>query len=212
MMNKTSRILVAAASLLLLALYVLPLWRIELLAPQYPEGIGMRIRVNTVEGIKPQDLDNINGLNHYIGMKEIHAETIPELRYMPWLVAGLVIFGLVTAAVARRKLLVAWLGSFLVLGLAGLADFYRWAYDYGHDLDPDAIIKVPGMTYTPPIIGTKQLLNFTATSLPDSGAWVAGLAFALGAAALWTSRRAATRAGALHAVPAPAPRRAAVGI
>jgi len=212
MLTRTSRLLVAAASLLLLALYVLPLWRIELLAPQYPEGIGMRIRLATVEGIKPQDLDNINGLNHYIGMKEIHAEAIPELGFMPWIVGGLVLFGLITAAVARRKLLFAWLGAFLALGVAGLADFYRWAYDYGHDLDPEAIIQVPGMSYTPPIIGTKQLLNFTATSFPDSGAWIAVLAFALGAAALWTSRRAATRVGALHDVPARATVRAAVGI
>ena len=188
MLNRTSRILVAIASLLLLALYALPLWRIALLAPQYPEGIGMRIRIDDVEGIKPQDLANINSLNHYIGMKEIHAASIPELRWMPWIVGALVVAGLLVAAIGRRRALVAWLGSFLVLGLAGLADVYRWAWDYGHDLDPDAIIKVPGMTYTPPILGTKQLLNFTATSLPDTGALLAGLAFALAAAALWQSR------------------------
>lgn len=212
MLKRTSRILVAAASLLLLALYALPLWRIELLAPQYPEGIGMRIRLNTVEGIKPQDLDNINGLNHYIGMKEIHAEAIPELRFMPWIVAGLVAFGLLTAIIARRRLLLAWLGTFLALGIAGLADFYRWAYDYGHDLDPDAIIKVPGMTYTPPILGTKVLLNFTATSLPDSGAWVAALAFALAATALWLSRGDATRVGAMRFASRHTPARPLVGI
>lgn len=204
MMNRLSRGLTALAALLLLTVYALPLWRIALRAPQYPEGIGMRIRVSTVEGIKPQDLDNLNALNHYIGMKPIHADAIPELRVMPWLVAGLAVFGLAAAVVGRRKLLAAWLAAFLALGVAGLADFYRWAWDYGHDLDPEAIIRVPGMSYTPPILGTKVLLNFTATSLPDAGAIACGVAFALGAAALWMSRR---RSPATLAT-APAPRAA----
>jgi copper chaperone NosL len=62
---------------------------------------------------------------------------------------------------------------------AGLADFYKWAYDYGHNLDPKAIIKVPGMTYQPPLIGSKQLLNFHATSWPAAGGWIAILAVTL---------------------------------
>ena len=40
----------------------------------------MLIRINTVTGIKPNDLANINGLNHYIGMKAIEPDAIPELR------------------------------------------------------------------------------------------------------------------------------------
>ena len=189
MMDRISRAMTATAALLLLALFAFPLWRIDLLAPQYPEGIGMLIRIDDVVGLKEQDLHNINSLNHYIGMKEIHAESIPELRYMPWLVGALVVTGLLVAAWGRRRALVAWLGGFLVLGLAGLADFWRWSYDYGHDLDPDAIIKVPGMTYQPPLLGSKQLLNFTATSWPTWGGIAAGVAFALGALALWHAYR-----------------------
>ena len=56
--------------------------------------------------------------------------------------------------------------------VAGLADFYKWSYDYGHNLSPEAILKIPGMTYQPPLIGSKQLLNFHATSWPASGGWV----------------------------------------
>ena len=67
-MTRMSRVLTGVAALLLLVLFVTPLWRIDLLAPQYPEGLGMLIRVNTVTGVKPNDLENINGLNHYIGM------------------------------------------------------------------------------------------------------------------------------------------------
>jgi hypothetical protein len=187
---RLSRLLVAIASLLLLGLFTFPLWRIDLIAPQYPEGLGMLIRINTVTGIKPNDLESINGLNHYIGMKAIVPDTIPELRYMPWIVGGLIVLGLATAAIGRRGVLTAWLGAFVALAAAGLADFWRWEQAYGRDLDLEhAIIKVPGMTYEPPLIGTKQLLNFTATSWPDLGALLAFAAFALGAAGLFIAIR-----------------------
>jgi copper chaperone NosL len=175
---------------MLLGVYVFPLWRIDLIAPQYPEGLGMLIRVNAVSGIKPNDLDNINGLNHYIGMKAINAEAIPELRFMPWIVATLVVTGLATAALGKRRLLYTWVGLFGAVAIAGLIDFWRWEYDYGHNLDmTHAIIKVPGMTYQPPLIGSRQLLNFTATSWPSFGGVLAGLALLLGIAAIVTRSR-----------------------
>ncbi|MGZ8470316.1 MAG: hypothetical protein ACXWZ7_12980, partial [Gemmatirosa sp.] len=96
-----SRLLTALAAVLLLGTFVFPLWRIELEAPQYPEGIGMLIRINTVDGIKPNDLQNINGLNHYIGMKAIEPDAIPELRFMPWIVAALSATGLAAALIGR---------------------------------------------------------------------------------------------------------------
>ena len=189
-MTKLSRLLFAGAAVLLLGAFAFPLWRIDLLAPQYPEGLGMLIRVNTVTGIQPNDLANINGLNHYIGMKPIEPDAIPELRVMPWLLAGLAALGALGAAFGSRKLLYTWLVSFVALGVVGLVDFWRWTYDYGHNLDYEhAIIKVPGMTYQPPIIGTKQLLNFTAASWPALGTAFLGAAFALGVAALVMSRR-----------------------
>jgi len=182
---KISRLLLGIASLLLVGVFAFPLWRIDLIAPQYPEGLGMLIRINTVTGIKPNDLESINGLNHYIGMKAIVPDTIPELGYMPWIVAGLLVLGLAAAALGRRGLLTTWLGAFAALAVAGLADFWRWEQAYGRDLDIEhAIIKVPGMTYEPPLIGTRQLLNFTATSWPGVGALFAFAAFALGAVAL----------------------------
>ena len=65
-----------------------------------------------------------------------------------------------------------FLGALLLTGIIGLYDFYQWGYDYGHNLDPTAPIKVPGMSYQPPLIGTKKLLNFTAYSGPDTGGWI----------------------------------------
>src|SRR5688500_13850993 len=166
-MSKLSRMLTAVAALLLLGLFVWPAWRISLEAPQYPEGLGMYIRINTIEGETEFDLTKINSLNHYIGMKPIVPEAIPELKYMPWIVVALVVSGLGVAALGRRKALYAWLVAFALLGAAGLGDFYRWSYDYGHNLDAEtAIIVVPGMSYQPPLIGEKQLLNFRAASWP----------------------------------------------
>lgn len=184
-MSRLARILTVLASITLGGLFMVPLWRIQLIAPQYPEGLGMRIGISDVRGVTPNDLNNINGLNHYIGMQRITPSAIPELRFMPWIVAGLILLGLGVAAWGKRKLLIAWLGCFLALGVAGLIDFWRWEYAYGHDIDfAHAIIKIPGMTYQPPFMGVKQLLNFTAVSWPDIGAWLALAAFALGALAV----------------------------
>lgn len=191
---RTSRILVAAAAVLLLSVFVFPLWSIYLTAPQYPEGIGMYVRVNTIVGLTEFDLTKINNINHYIGMRAIEPDAIPELRYMPWLFGALSAAGLVVAALGRRRGLYAWLASFALLSIAGLADFYRWAYDYGHNLDVEtAIITIPGMSYQPPLFGTKQLLNFTATSWPALGGWLAAVALGLGVVAAVIAVRAGRR-------------------
>lgn len=172
-MTRANRILVLVASLALALVYLLPIWVIDLEAPQYPEGLGMVIRIDDIVGQKPNDLNNINNLNHYIGMKRIEPDSIPELVIMPWLVGLLMAGGLLTAAVGHRRLLYGWVGTYLLVSVVGLADFYKWEYDYGHNLDEEnAIIKVPGMNYQPPLIGSKQLLNFRAHSWPGAGGWI----------------------------------------
>ena len=189
-MSRIPRMLLLLASGLLLVAVQLPLWRVSLVAPQYPEGLGMVIDAHTVRGAKENDLGNINALNHYIGMKAIDPTAIPELRVMPWVIVGLAVFAACGALVGRRTVAIAWLASFAALGAVGLWDFWKWEYTYGHDLDMvHAIIKVPGMTYQPPLIGSKQLLNFTATSWPASGTYVLALAFLLGVSALVVTRR-----------------------
>lgn len=197
-MKRASRYLIAAASAALGLLYVTPLWRIQLFAPQYPEGLGLRIWVDRIVGAAPQDLNSINNLNHYIGMKRIEPSSIPELHYMPWILAGLIALGLVAALVGRRGLAWTWIVLLGAGAAAGLADFWKWGYDYGHHLSPEAIIKIPGMSYQPPVIGDKQLLNFSASSWPDVGAWVAFAAVALTVVVLLRERR---RAAARPATP-----------
>ena len=170
-MKTTTRVTLAAAALVLGLAYAAPLWHIGLNAPQYPEGIGMYVWIDTITGQKPNDLNSINGLNHYIGMKAIVPESIPELQLMPGIVAVLIVAGLIVAKTGRRKWLYAWTAFFGIVALTGLADFWYWGYDYGHDLDPTAAIKIPGFSYQPPVLGSKQLLNFTAHSWPALGGW-----------------------------------------
>jgi hypothetical protein len=125
-MSPRSRILFAAASLILGLAFVLPIWAVYLEAPQYPEGRGMLIRIDDITGIKPNDLDNINNLNHYIGMKRIEPASIPELRCMPRIVAALLATGAAPALVARCWMARAWVGAFVIVGLAGRVACSGW--------------------------------------------------------------------------------------
>ena len=163
-----SRIGIALSGLLLIAAYFTPLWRILMWAPQYPEWLGMQIWIDNITG----DVNTINALNHYIGMKHIRVEMFPEFKYMSFIVGFIILFGIMTAILNRRVILFVYLGLLFLAGIGALVDFYIWGYDYGHNLDPTAAISVPGMSYQPPLIGTKQLLNFTAFSGPDIGGWI----------------------------------------
>lgn len=168
--SRLYRSLFALAAVMLGAAVLFPLWRVSLTAPQYPEGLGMYIWAHTVAGVGANDLQNINGLNHYIGMKTIVPESIPELAVMRPGILVMSVAGVLVALLGRRGWMRAWTGALVLAAMVGLVDFYKWEYDYGHNLDLEhAPIKVPGMSYQPPLIGSKQLLNFTATSLPATG-------------------------------------------
>lgn len=175
----TSRILVAFASGALIAVFFLPAWRIDLFAPQYPEGLKMNIWINGLSG----EVDIINGLNHYIGMKKISVDMFPEFKFLPYVVGFYMLLGMLVAITGKRKLLSLYLILTLIGGALAMYDFYSWGYDYGHNLDPNAPIQVKDLSYQPPLFGHKRLLNFDAYSYPDVGGWVviaaAGLAFAV---------------------------------
>ena len=186
-MNISSRVIVIIAVCLMSLSFVLPMWQINLEAPQYPEGIGIYIWLNKISGQKTHDLNNINGINHYIGMKPIKQESFPELRWMPYIMIFLIINGIFVSISGWKSILYSWFAILVLLGIAGLIDFYVWAYDYGHNLDPHAAIKVPGMSYQPPLIGSKTLLNFTAHSWPGLGGWAVICAGLLGFSAIVVS-------------------------
>ncbi|WP_341837809.1 hypothetical protein WJU16_08055 [Chitinophaga pollutisoli] len=171
----------------IIALWFTPMWRIDLAAPQYPEGISMNIWINDVKG----DVEIINGLNHYIGMKTIHKNDFKEFVYMPIALGIFCALGLVVFFLNRRIGFYIWTGLLLLIALVSMYDFWKWEYDYGHNLDPTAPIKVPGMAYQPPLIGYKKMLNFEALSQPDIGGWFfVAAALLLTGASVYEWRRA----------------------
>jgi len=169
-MSNTSRILIALGALTMIIIFFVPVWSIYLIAPQYPEGLSMQIWLDKITG----QVEIINGLNHYIGMKHIKVEMFPEFGFLIYILGGFILFALVVALTGNRKLLFAYLILSVIGGVAALVDFYKWGYDYGHNLDPTAAIQIPGLSYQPPLIGHKKLLNFDAYSYPDTGGWIIG--------------------------------------
>lgn len=170
-LKNISRLLIAVGSLSLIATFFLPIWRIDLWAPQYPEGLSMQIWLTKLTG----QVEIINGLNHYIGMAHIKEEMFPEFKILPYCIAAIIALGLLTAFLKSRKILIGYLVILLGSGCLALYDYWQWGYQYGHNLSDDAAIKVPGMTYQPPLIGYKELLNFGAYSIPAAGGWLIAL-------------------------------------
>lgn len=173
------KVLMIVAALSLGLLFVFPMWKIYLKAPQYPEGLELHIWVNKLGGSSESVLQNFNILNHYIGMEPIHAESFAELKFMPYIVIAFMVTGVLVGLIGRKKLVLGWSGMLMVAGAAGILDFYLWLVKFGTNLDPKAAIKVPGMTYIPPLLGNKQLLNFEALSLPALGSLGIFLAISL---------------------------------
>lgn len=179
-MKKISGILLFISCAFLAVIYFFPIWYIRLEAPQYPGGLDMYIWINQITGTDEFTLQNINILNHYIGMQAIHPDSFAELQVMPYILAFLIASGLMAFFLKDRQVLAAWTVLLVIAATVGLVDFYIWQQAFGHNLDPSAPIKIEGMTYSPPFLGVKTILNITASSFPHAG----GVAF--GAALLFT--------------------------
>ncbi|MCB0657315.1 MAG: hypothetical protein KDC57_14315 [Saprospiraceae bacterium] len=150
-----------------------------MVAPQYPTGVRMYIWINKIGGETAGTLQNINILNHYVGMKFIEPESIPELSYFPYVVLALGLLGLLAMVINKPWAYLGWALLVIILAAIGIYDFYLWEYDYGHHLSPTAPIKIPGASYQPPVIGKKTILNFTAYSYPHTGGILAGISIIL---------------------------------
>jgi copper chaperone NosL len=160
-----TRWVVILGSLAMIGAYFTSVWYIDLSAPQYPEGLTLEIWVNGLKG----DVESINNLNHYIGMKTLHANEFWEFTALPYLLGFMIALGLFVGYKNNRRWLWIYMNILLLIAAVACYDFWRWEYDYGHNLDPHAAIKIPGMAYQPPFLGYKVLLNFIAGSLPDLG-------------------------------------------
>lgn len=167
-MSTLSRMIVLLCALAMIGAYFTSVWYVDLEAPQYPEGLTLEIWVNGLRG----NVESINNLNHYIGMAHLTNDTFPEFKILPWLLGVMIAGGVFVAWKNTRRSLFYYVAALVLIALVASVDFWLWEYKYGHNLDPKAAIKVPGMAYQPPFLGYKQLLNFLAGSLPDIGGWL----------------------------------------
>lgn len=188
-MAKKWIIIQIAAACSLLLIFLFPIWQITLVAPQYPEGISLFIWLNKLTGDTESTIQNINILNHYVGMKYIEESSFKELIYFPKIIIGFFILGIIAAVSKKPWVVFAWVALLGVAAALGVYDFYLWLYDYGHTLSDTAPIKVPGQAYQPPLLGEKYLLNFLAKSYPHIGTGFYALAMVLGSLVFWKTRK-----------------------
>lgn len=181
-LNRAARFILVAAGLAFLVAIALPLWQMTMISNQFPEGLRVRIYPYKLEG----DLQEINILNHYVGMAALNAEFFPELQLLPLIFAIGGVLTLLTAALGYR-----WLATQVLLGggtassLASSILIYR-LYTYGHNLDPKAPIDID--PFMPPPLGVNQLANFHVTTFFHVGTFVFALGLLGIAVALWVSR------------------------
>src|SRR5690606_1550582 len=127
-----------------------------------------------VGGNEGQDLAEINILNHYIGMQEVHEADFWEMQFLPLAMGFLILFGLRAVVFGTMSNLVDYLALFLYFSLFSLGAFIYRMYAYGHDLDPRAPMNVE--PFWPVLVGTKQIANMTQTSLPGVASYLLGAA------------------------------------
>ena len=195
------QLLLAAAALTLTAIF-LPLWGMTLVSTQYPDGLRMIVYARRIVG----DVGELNALNHYIGMIPISDAFFPELRLLP-LAFGAVAAACLGAAFIRRRWVAALpLGLMVALAVYGFWSMWRRLYQFGHDLDPTAAIRID--PFTPPMLGENQIAQFATYAYFDWGTILplaAGAVVALVLAADLRGRqprmtRAAAAAAVLQAV------------
>jgi hypothetical protein len=174
-----------------------PLWNIHLVAPQYPQGLNIDIYAYTVEG----DIQEVNTLNHYIGMSRIDRASLTDLDWIPFALGVLIVLTLRVASIGENRSLVDLTVLFLYFSLFSLARFYLKMYVFGHNLNPEAPFKVE--PFMPAVLGSRQIANFTTSAWPRLGSlWVGIYGTGLLALLLWNLRGALAPAAARSEHPA----------
>lgn len=182
-MKKASFLMIIGTALLF-SLFYLPLWNITLIAPQYPApGLGMDIYINGLKDVREGDIQNIDLMNHYIGMKYLpKPNEMWEFQVFPIVIGGMAGIGIVLGFLGladkmKPNFFLVWLVLMSILGVLGMYDFNEWLIDYGSDLDPNAIMSYSDeygnpMEYKPPLIGHRKMLNFDTYSTPSTGGYL----------------------------------------
>ena len=178
-------VLLGAAAVLLLVSMFLPYWKMTLNAPQYPSGLSVEVFVNRMTG----DVAEIDGLNHYIGMRPLGEAA--QLERAVSMVAVVFLVLLVLAAIYVHSPWAALLALPAILWpFIFIADMYYWMRHFGLNLDPTAPLSSSIDPFVPPILGSGMVGQFETVATFQIGLWLAFLAVVLILAGLYYQRRA----------------------
>jgi len=166
-------LLIAAAAFLAISTFV-PYWRMRLNAPQYPSGLFVTVYVNHMEG----DVAEIDGLNHYIGMAPLNDAAKIERAIAPiaMVVIGLMIIGV---AFIHSKWLALFAIPAMTFPIVFIADLWVWLWYYGNNLDPTAALSGAIQPFTPAVLGTGVVGQFSTTAVLQAGWYLALVAAVL---------------------------------
>jgi len=175
----------AGAAILIIISIFLPYWSLVLHAPQYPKGLVVNAYVNHLEG----DVSEIDGLNHYIGMRPLGEAAVLERSISIFAISALAL--LVLAAVFIHSPWSALLAlPAILLPPVFLADLYFWLSDFGQNLDPRAALSNAVKPFTPTILGEGIIGQFRTVAYADFGLLMASAASILILIGLYLQRRA----------------------
>ncbi len=177
-------LLAIAAGLLIISIF-LPYWKMTLLAPQYPGGLEVKVYVNRLTG----DVGEIDGLNHYIGMRPLGEAA--QLERSVSIAAIIVLALLIMSAIFIHTRWAALLAlPAILMPYLFLADMYFWMRDFGLNLDPTAPLSSAIKPFVPPILGEGLVGQFKTIASFQIGIILAFLAGLLIIAGLYAHRRA----------------------
>jgi hypothetical protein len=181
----TPGFLLLVARVLLLVSLFLPYWHMELQAPQYPSGLHMTAYLNALSG----DVAEIDGLNHYIGMRSLYEAAELERTIGVFVMIAFVIMLELAAYIHTRwaALLVAPVVFFPVVFLV---DLHLWMRHFGLNLDPDAPLSSAVKPFVPTALGKGGIGQFVTIATPGVGLYLACAASVVLIAALYFHRRA----------------------
>jgi len=175
--------LLVLAALFLVPVYLAPLWKLTMFAPQYPDGLRLSIYSYRLEGGNHgQDVKEINVLNHYIGMRDLVPADFTEFKWMPFVVGAIALLVLRCAVLGNVSSAVDVFVMYVYFGLFALWSFAYKLYNYGHSLAPTAAVRVA--PFMPPLFGHKKLANFDVYSFPGIASYALAVAAVLLAASV----------------------------
>ena len=188
-LNLWSRLLLLAAAITIAVSLFFPLWKMHLVAPQYADGLDLYIFSYKIQGggLNGQHLNEINNLNHYIGMKPIEQADFTEMQIIPFMFGVFLLLALRAVVFGQMSAVIDLFMIAAYFGVFSIGAFYYRLYSYGHNLDPKAPMDV--QPFTPLIFGTQKIANFTQSSYPQAGTYLLWLFMLLLVLAIWFSRK-----------------------